>query len=564
MSQQVLNGTWTAQQVPDVSKALSSVSCANETTCVAVGQFGLPVLINEVTVVATTDGGTTWQNNVEPPVPAGVPGTAVLTVGDIACPSATRCFIAESFSFSSTGVGQIAVTTDLGLTWQAQTLPTGTTSIDALACPSSTICYASVQSNSSTQVIGTVDGGQTWAAQAPVSYAGHLSCVSTTECYSIADNGVTYATTDGGAHWAPRTMVPWLNIALLGGVTDASCPSSGICYVVGVGVGLDFNWPFTYKTTDGGVTWTILASPGPAPGATASFGLSTISCPSSTICYTRGRGTFIPPMNGVYDGPIGAVTLDGGANWARQRDVVGSVVTNGIADAYATSLDCPNIDKCFAVGQVGVAHYAMNTPASFAVMAATPDGQGYWIASPDGTIYSYGEATFYGSMGGLPLTQPIVGMASTPDGKGYWLVAGDGGIFSFGDARFFGSTGAMTLNQPIVGMTATADGGGYWLVASDGGIFAFDAPFLGSTGNIVLHQPVVGMQADPVGTGYRFVASDGGVFCFGLPYSGSMGGRPLNQPVVGMATSGTTGYWLVASDGGIFSFGGAPFLGSPA
>jgi hypothetical protein len=31
-------------------------------------------------------------------------------------------------------------------------------------------------------------------------------------------------------------------------------------------------------------------------------------------------------------------------------------------------------------------------------------------------------------------------------------VAADGGIFSFGDATFFGSTGAQRLNQPIVGM----------------------------------------------------------------------------------------------------------------
>jgi hypothetical protein len=45
-----------------------------------------------------------------------------------------------------------------------------------------------------------------------------------------------------------------------------------------------------------------------------------------------------------------------------------------------------------------------------------------------------------------------VGMASTPDGAGYWLVAKDGGIFSFGDAPFAGSMGGMPLNQPVVGM----------------------------------------------------------------------------------------------------------------
>ena len=56
-------------------------------------------------------------------------------------------------------------------------------------------------------------------------------------------------------------------------------------------------------------------------------------------------------------------------------------------------------------------------------------------------------------MGGTRLAQPIVGMAAARSGNGYWLVARDGGIFTFGDARFYGSTGGIRLNQPIVGMS---------------------------------------------------------------------------------------------------------------
>jgi hypothetical protein len=48
-------------------------------------------------------------------------------------------------------------------------------------------------------------------------------------------------------------------------------------------------------------------------------------------------------------------------------------------------------------------------------------------------------------------------MASTPDGLGYWEVASDGGIFSFGDAKFYGSMGGKTISKPIVG-TAVANG----------------------------------------------------------------------------------------------------------
>ncbi|MDA8282519.1 MAG: hypothetical protein M0Z42_04290, partial [Actinomycetota bacterium] len=33
----------------------------------------------------------------------------------------------------------------------------------------------------------------------------------------------------------------------------------------------------------------------------------------------------------------------------------------------------------------------------------------------------------------------------------YWEVASDGGIFAFGDAQFYGSMGGHPLNKPVVG-----------------------------------------------------------------------------------------------------------------
>jgi len=115
-------------------------------------------------------------------------------------------------------------------------------------------------------------------------------------------------------------------------------------------------------------------------------------------------------------------------------------------------------------------------------MASPPDGRGYWLVAADGGVFSFGDAGFYGSMGGTPLAQPVVGMAAPPDGRGYWLVAADGGVLGFGDAGFDGSMGGRPLDQPVVGMAADAGSGGYWLVAADGGVFALGAPFLGSRG----------------------------------------------------------------------------------
>jgi hypothetical protein len=57
-------------------------------------------------------------------------------------------------------------------------------------------------------------------------------------------------------------------------------------------------------------------------------------------------------------------------------------------------------------------------------------------------------------------------MAATPGGHGYWLVAADGGVFTFGDAAFYGSEGGTPPSNPVVGMAATQAGHGYWLATT--------------------------------------------------------------------------------------------------
>ena len=98
------------------------------------------------------------------------------------------------------------------------------------------------------------------------------------------------------------------------------------------------------------------------------------------------------------------------------------------------------------------------------------------MVARDGGIFSFGDATFFGSTGDIRLNQPIVGMAPTPSGHGYWLVAADGGdlrlrrrrlrLLRLGDRR-------DPSTRTIVGMAVTASGGGYWLVSNDGAVLAF-------------------------------------------------------------------------------------------
>jgi hypothetical protein len=182
-------------------------------------------------------------------------------------------------------------------------------------------------------------------------------------------------------------------------------------------------------------------------------------------------------------------------------------------------------------------------------MTPTPSGNGYWLLARDGGVFSFGDAKFYGSTGGLRLNSPVVGMASTPRGNGYWLVARDGGIFSFGSAPFYGSTGGLRLNKPIVGMAARNTGHGYWLAASDGGVFSFgDAPFVGSgAGHVSPLDQVIQITPVPHYTGYRMLVAP-------LPFN-----TPLLSPgAAGPAVASlqqhllNLGYWI---DGVTGSYG---------
>jgi hypothetical protein len=57
-------------------------------------------------------------------------------------------------------------------------------------------------------------------------------------------------------------------------------------------------------------------------------------------------------------------------------------------------------------------------------------------------------------MGGRALNASVVGMAATADDNGYRFVGADGGVFCFGVAEFHGSMGGIHLNGPVVGMSS--------------------------------------------------------------------------------------------------------------
>ncbi len=282
-----------------------------------------------------------------------------------------------------------------------------------------------------------------------------------------------------------------------------------------------------------------VAPPGSSPGYWLMTGYGSTYAYNAPYLGLQLLETYQSPCEnnggyGPYPGPscVGiAATPDGQGYWV------------GESDYYIQSNQVIRSISARPVGETGTCAQQVYGPDDRVVapgVGVAAGSNGAWMTATDGGVFALCGATYYGSMGGHPLNQPIVGIAATPDGKGYWLVASDGGIFAFGDAAYYGSMGGHPLNQPIVGMAATPDGKGYWLVASDGGIFAFgDATFSGSEGGAHLSAPMVGIAANPDGSGYWTVAADGGVFAFGdAPFLGSAAGQVLDAPIVGITSKG--------------------------
>ena len=295
----------------------------------------------------------------------------------------------------------------------------------------------------------------------------------------------------------------------------------------------------------GKVTGTVIGSnsitttPGGMPVFTkpAPFAGYTMTAADGGV-FNFGQADYFGSLPGLGVKPAAPVvgiapSRDNGGYWLAGAD--GGVFNFGDA-ASLGSLPGMHIHPAAPIAGIAATHQGPGGPGGG---GPAPNGIGFYLVGQDGGVYNFGDARFFGSMGGKPLAKPVVGMAVTPDNKGYWLVAQDGGVFTFGDARFFGSMGGKPLAKPVVGIAANPTGAGYYLVASDGGVFTFgDAKFFGSAGALKLVAPVTGIGLGP-----------------SVPFTGQPGpGGPPPTPA--------GGYTLVASDGGVFTYGNAGFFGS--
>jgi hypothetical protein len=523
-------GTWTPTTIATnlTYPALNGVWCSSVNSCVAVGDYGSATATSGHAFVETLSGGN-WTATTSALEPSGAVASDLTA---LTCFTVTSC-VATGTYWDSSGNSHALFESLSGGTWTSSTAADPATAtfvqVNSIQCFSATSCLAvgvwgpNVNNNADNQALLETLSGTTWTATS-LGNAGDdlrsISCPSTTSCMAVGYNNSNAAVTESlsSGTWT-RGTIPVPSGASFNGIVGVECPTSiNDCVAIGgLRVPANASNADTLIETDTNGTWT----------------------PTTGIDPSTGFG-------------------------------------------FPEALSCPDLSSCVGVGQMAIAGPA-SVPMGVVESVAPPPppppppppAHGYWLVGSDGGIFSFGSVQFYGSMGGIALQRPVVGIVPTRDRGGYWLDASDGGVFSFGDTQFYGSIPGLglnpagsgkpnSLNAPIVGMVPSHDQGGYFMVASDGGVFAFgNAHFAGSCPGIGgCSGAAVAVLPDASGNGYWLVTASGNVYTFGdAPNLGAPG--PQSSPITSaVATPGGGGYDIVDAAGQVFSYGDALGHGS--
>jgi|GEM_PF-1089065 len=240
----------------------------------------------------------------------------------------------------------------------------------------------------------------------------------------------------------------------------------------------------------------------------------------------------------------------------------GTATISGTIPAYARGTYRVTLTAANGVGSPSVQTLQLMVGTS--VQSATSYGAGYWYTTAEGTVLGQGSAV---PMAASTPQHPhnVVSMAATPDGDGYYLASSSGGVFNFGAAHWYGSLHGRHLGTPTVAIAVTPSGGGYYLATARGNVFNFGvAHWYGSTAGHHL-APIASMALTPNGRGYWLVSIYGNIYAFGnARFYGSPANRPVPRVVALEPTPNGQGYWVVTSHGNVFAYGNAPFYGSSA
>ncbi len=331
---------------------VETVKCSTALDCVATGSGNN----GEATIILTTDGGENWESIS----PFG--SIDNFGIEGVNCSSSTTCLVTGWQAGQTTSSGVAAKTTDGGITWTQETVPSDVSVIWELACTSATVCEAPAETTTGWEVLGTADGGVTWTEQTVPSGASPLfiSCPAALTCFASgfertafdSSEGILLTTVDGGTTW---TTVPLPTVSA--DAQGVSCASATTCVVAGAS---QFDVPQLYHVSGG------VASLDP-PLVSGVTSLQSISCGAAARCEATGSTL-------TRRGDVGAIltTASTGSIWAVRAP-------NANTSVFLAN-SCPTASVCYAIG--------VSNGGSSRVIERTTNAGATWKVVTSGEFYS--------------------------------------------------------------------------------------------------------------------------------------------------------------------------------
>jgi photosystem II stability/assembly factor-like uncharacterized protein len=231
-------GSWT--QVGSTPQPLNDLTFVSPTVAYAVGAGD--------TLLQSTDGGGSWAK-----LPLALPGGAAPVLTQISCSDPMNCLIATAAAPAG-GSNSLVRTTDGGQTGTLVS-PAGQNLLSVAFSNATTAVAVGV---AGTTVISS-DGGATF----PTSISHRLGATlqgpirigaSAQDAYMAGHSGLIAATTDGGAGWGV------LRVPTSSNLLDVAFPTTSVGYTVSAS-------GTVYRTSNAGLSWSILNSGGGTPSA---------------------------------------------------------------------------------------------------------------------------------------------------------------------------------------------------------------------------------------------------------------------------------------------------------
>jgi hypothetical protein len=296
-----------------------------------------------------------------------------------------------------------------------------------------------------------------------------VSCVHGTRfCVVVAgDNDVQgvneyigqgdLVTTNGGASWTGYTDLPSSSMI----VTSVSCPSTKVCWAAGDGTSIQ---PALAKSTDGGQTWTLAPLPASWTDAPYTWLPNAIDCVTVSTCWLAGT-------DGEPTQPVVAETTDGGTTWTTFSNLPPGT-SDQYGDTYGLNgISCISTRICVSVGGI-------NGGTNPAVVISTTNGGASWSMSTDPELASVEDLFSVSCLPGPSTVTPVIchagGVAAQAAGA-VQLTSRNGGT-SWSGLQMFDTTGwlnsvscsdiahcwAAGSGTAAAALVGTSNGGATW------------------------------------------------------------------------------------------------------